>query len=56
MNELSAPDLIWAGLLLAGVLLYGAAQEFHAKNRRDARLLAAGGALSLAGTGMALYL
>jgi hypothetical protein len=55
MNELSPPDLVWAGLFLAGVFLYGAAYEFKAKNPRDARLLAATGALSLAGTGIAFY-
>ena len=56
MNELSPPELVWAGLILAGVFLYGAAQEFKAKNPRDARLLAATGVLSLAGTGFAFYL
>ena len=56
MNELVAPDLVWVGIFLAGVFLYSAAQEFKAKNPRDARLLAATGALSLAGTGIAFYL
>ena len=56
MNELVAPDLVWAGFFLAGIFLYGAVQEFKAKNPRDARLLAATGALSLAGTGIAFYL
>ena len=56
MNELVAPDLVGAGFFLAGVFLYGAAQEFNAKNPRDARLLAATGALSLAGTDIAFSL
>ncbi len=56
MNEFVAPALVWAGFFLAGVFLYGAAQEFKAKNPRDARLLAATGALTLAGTGIAFYL
>ena len=56
MNDLNPPDLVWAGLLMACLCLYGAYQEFKAKNPRDARLLATTGALSLAGTGLALYL
>ena len=57
MNELVAPAFVWVGIFLAGVFLYGAAQEFKAKNPRDARLLAARlGAPSLAGTGIAFYL
>jgi len=53
--DIQVPDLVWAGLLLAGVLLYGALREFNAKNPRDARLLAATGALSLAGAGISCY-
>ena len=55
MNDIPAPSLEWAGILLACVFTYGAWQEFKAKNPRDARLLAATGAISLAGTGVALY-
>ncbi len=55
MIDTQVPDLAWAGLLLAGVLLYGALREFKAKNPRDARLLAATGALSLTGAGMSCY-
>lgn len=55
MNDLSPPDLVWAGVFLACVFLYGALQEFKAKNPRDARLLAATGVLSLAGTGITFY-
>ena len=52
MIDIHVPDFIWAGLLLTGVLLYGALQEFRAKNLRDARLLAATGAISLTAAGI----
>jgi len=55
MNDIPAPSLEWAGILLACVFTYGAWQEVKAENPRDARLLAATGAISLAGAGVALY-
>ena len=55
MIDIQVPDFVWAGLLLTGVLLFGALQEFKAKNLRDARLLAAIGTLGLAGAGVTCY-
>ena len=56
MNEISMPHAAWGGMLVAVAILYGAWLEFKAKNRRDARLLALTGAISVAGSSAALYL
>ena len=56
MNELHMPHAAWGGLLVAAAILYGAWQEFKAKNRRDARLLAVTGAVSMAGSTAIMYL
>ncbi len=56
MIDLNAPNLVWAGFVLACVFLYSAAHEFKAENLRDARLLAATGVLSLVGLGAVTYL
>jgi hypothetical protein len=53
MNELIAPDTAIGGLALAVAVLYAAWHEFAAKNRRDAKLLAAAGSVSLMGSAAA---
>ena len=53
MNELVAPDIAIGGLALAAAVLYAAWHEYAAKNQRDAKLLAAVGAISLMGSAMA---
>jgi drug/metabolite transporter superfamily protein YnfA len=50
------PQAAWGGVLVAVAILYGAWQEFKAKNRRDARLLALTGAISIAGSAAVIYL
>jgi hypothetical protein len=53
MNNLIAPDAAYGALALAAALLYAAWHEFSAKNQRDAKLLTAVGAVSLAGSAAA---
>lgn len=49
MNDPVAPDMAIGALALALAVLYAAWHESRAKNTRDARLLAAVGAVSLMG-------
>ena len=49
MNNIIAPDVAIGALALTLVVLYAAWHEAKAKNIRDARLLAAVGAVSLMG-------
>ena len=49
MNELVAPNVAIGALALAAAMLYAAWHEYAGKNQRDARLLAATGAVSLMG-------
>ena len=56
VNEIQMPQAAWGGVLVAVAILYGAWQEFKAKNRRDARLLALTGAISIAGSAAVIYL
>jgi hypothetical protein len=53
MNELAAPDLMIGAMALASAVLYAAWHEYSAKNHRDAKLLAALGAVSLMGGAVA---
>ena len=53
MNELVAPDMAIGALALAAAVLYAAWHEYAAKNPRDAKLLAAVGAISLMGSATA---
>ena len=53
MNEFIAPDMAIGALALAVAVLYAAWHEYAAKNRRDARLLAAIGTASLMGGAIA---
>lgn len=53
MNDLIAPSAAYGALALAAALLYAAWHEYSAKNQRDAKLLAAVGAVSLAGSAAA---
>jgi hypothetical protein len=50
MSELVAPDMAIGALALAAAVLYAAWHEFAAKNRRDAKLLAVIGSVSLMGS------
>jgi hypothetical protein len=50
MNDLIAPDMAHGALALAAVLLFVAWHEYTQKNQRDAKLLAAVGAVSLMGS------
>jgi len=50
MNELVAPEIALGALAMAAVVLYAAWHEYAAKNHRDAKLLAAIGACSMAGS------
>lgn len=54
MSNPVAPDVALGALALAAAMLYGAWREYAAGNRRDARLLVAMGAASLAGSAVAL--
>ena len=56
VNEIQMPHAAWGGVLVAAAILFGAWQEFKAKNRRDARLLAMTGAISKAGSAAVMYL
>ena len=56
MNEIQMPHAAWGGVLVAAAILYGAWQEFKAKNRRDARLLALTSAISIAGSAAVIYM
>lgn len=47
MTDLMAPDMAIGGLALAAAVLYAAWYEYVAKNQRDAKALAAVGALGL---------
>lgn len=49
MIDLVAPDMAIGGIALAAAVLYAAWYEYAAKNQRDAKLLAAVGAISLMG-------
>jgi hypothetical protein len=49
MIDLVAPDVAIGALVFAIVIFYAAWHESSAKNARDARLLAAAGAVSLMG-------
>ena len=53
MSDLIAPDMAIGALAVALAILYGAWHETRAKNARDARLLAAVGAVSLMGSAAA---
>jgi hypothetical protein len=53
MNDLIAPDMAIGALALALAILYAAWHEYKARNRRDASLLAALGAVSLMGSAVA---
>jgi hypothetical protein len=53
MSDLIAPDLAVGALALAAAVLYAAWHEYDAKNQRDAKLLAAVGAISLMGGALA---
>ncbi|MGA8392864.1 MAG: hypothetical protein WB775_12110 [Burkholderiaceae bacterium] len=50
MSDVIPPDLAIGGLIFAAAVLYAAWHEYAARNRRDAQLLAAAGALSLMGS------
>jgi hypothetical protein len=50
MNDYIAPDMAIIALALTLCILYAAWYESRAKNARDARLLAAVGAVSLVGS------
>ena len=50
MIDLTAPDPAIGALVLALAILYAAWHEYKERNRRDARLLAAVGGLSLIGS------
>ena len=56
MNDLIAPDVAMGGLALAAAVLYAAWHEYAAKNHRDAKLMAAVGAVSLMGSASAWLL
>ncbi len=47
MNDIMAPDWAIGLLALASAILYGAWHEYDAQNHRDAKLLAAVGAVSV---------
>jgi hypothetical protein len=49
MNDLIAPDMAIGALALALAILCAAWHEYRERNRRDASLLAAVGAVSLMG-------
>ena len=49
MNELAVPGIAIGALTLAAAVLYAAWHEYATKNNRDAKLLAAVGAISLVG-------
>jgi hypothetical protein len=53
MNDFIAADVAIGGLALAVAVLHASWQEFAAKKRRDAKLLAAVGAVSLLGSAAA---
>lgn len=53
MNDFIAPDMATGALALALVILYAAWHEYKESNRRDAKLLAAVGAVSLMGSAVA---
>jgi len=50
MADVIPPDLAFGGLAFAAIVLYAAWHEYTKENPRDARLLAAAGALSLVGS------
>jgi len=56
MIEIQMPNAAWGGMLVAAAILYGAWHEFTAKNRRDARMLALTGAVSIAGSAAVMFL
>lgn len=47
MSDLGVPDAALGTLALAGAVLYAAWHEYAARNRRDAKLLAAVGTAGL---------
>ncbi len=53
MNDLIVPDRAIGGLVVAFSILYAAWHAYKERNRRDARLLAAVGAMSLIGSAVA---
>ena len=53
MNDLIAPNAAIGALVLAFAILYAAWHEYTEKNRRDAKLLAAMGAVCLMGSSVA---
>lgn len=53
MINLVAPDMAIGGMALAATVLYAAWYEYATKNPRDAKLLAAVGAISLMGSATA---
>lgn len=53
MTDLTIPELALGGLVLAATILYAAWYERGQRNPRDARLLAAVGALCLMGSAAA---
>ena len=55
MNELVAPDMAIGALALAAAVLYAAWHENVAKNQRDAKALAAVGALGLMASAAAWF-
>lgn len=56
MNDIQMPHAAWGGMLAVVTVLYSAWQEFKAKNRRDARLLALTSAISIAGSAAVIYM
>lgn len=50
MNDFVVPEVALGALALALVVLYAAWREYADKNQRDAKLLAAIGAISLGGS------
>jgi hypothetical protein len=50
MSDFVPPDMTIGGLIVAAAVLYAAWHEYARNNRRDARLLAATGAVSLMGS------
>jgi hypothetical protein len=55
MGDLIAPDVAIGALAMAVAILYAAWYEYRAVNLRDARMLAAVGALSLVGSAAAWW-
>ena len=56
MSDFVPPDMAIGGLIFAAAVLYAAWYEYARSNRRDARLLAATGTVSLMGSAAVWFL